>query len=220
MKLADGIFLRDVHPEWIEALEGVRPRIEEIENLLYGKLFNPTPENVFRALRFPLNHTRTVIFGQDPYPNPNHAMGLAFSIPPTVRPLPRTLVNIFRELHDDIGVEIPSSGDLSPWSARGVLLLNRILTTPQRVSAGHSNLGWESITNEIARILGERDVVGIFWGNYAKQLLRYFSPENSIQSVHPSPLSADGGFFGSKPFSKTNQLLALHSKPAIDWSLI
>ncbi len=219
MKLTDGIFLKDVHPEWIEALEDVIPRIEEIENLLDGKLFNPAPENVFRALRFPLNQTRVVIFGQDPYPNPNHAMGLAFSVPPTVRPLPGSLVNIFRELHDDIGVEIPPNGDLSPWSARGVLLLNRILTAPQGESAGHSNLGWESITNEIARILGERDVVGIFWGNYAKQLLNYFSRENSIQSVHPSPLSANRGFFGSKPFSKTNQLLALRSKQAIDWSL-
>ena len=220
MREQSGIFLKDVHPEWLEALKEVRPKIEEIESSLQGKLFNPAPENVFRALRFPLHQVRVVIFGQDPYPNPNHAMGLAFSVPSTVSPLPRTLLNIFRELHNDTGVAIPSRGDLSPWSGRGVLLLNRILTTPQGESAGHANLGWESITNEIARILGEEQIVGIFWGNYAKELQRYFSPELSICSVHPSPLSASRGFFGSKPFSKTNQLLARHSKQAIDWSLI
>ena len=220
MRGQDGIFLKDVHSEWIEALEGVRPKIEEIENSLQGKPFNPAPENVFRALRSPLHQARVVIFGQDPYPNPNHAMGLAFSVPSTVSPLPRTLLNIFRELHDDTGVEIPRKGDLSPWSSRGVLLLNRILTTPQGESAGHTYLGWESITNEIARILGERQIVGIFWGNYAKELQKYFSPGLSIHSVHPSPLSASRGFFGSKPFSKTNQLLALNAEQAIDWSLL
>ncbi|MDP1711332.1 MAG: uracil-DNA glycosylase [Candidatus Nanopelagicaceae bacterium] len=218
MTLTSG-FLRDVHPEWLTAIKDVVPKIEEIESSLQGSSFNPAPENVFRALRNPLRQSRVVIFGQDPYPNREHAMGLAFSVPGSIRPLPRTLVNIFRELHEDIGVEIPSHGDLSPWSAQGVLLLNRILTAPQGKSAGHSNLGWEIVTNEIARVLGERKVVAIFWGNYAKQLQNYFAPRLSLQSVHPSPLSASRGFFGSKPFSKTNQLLAEQSQPAIDWSL-
>lgn len=214
-----GVFTKDVHPEWLDALETVLPKIAEIESSLRDTSFNPAPENVFRALRYPLHQTRVVIFGQDPYPNGEHAMGLAFSVPRTIRPLPRTLQNIFKELHDDTGVEIPTNGDLSLWSSRGVLLLNRILTVPQGESAGHADLGWEIVTNEIARVLGERQVVGIFWGNYAKELRGYFSPKLSIQSVHPSPLSAHRGFFGSKPFSKTNQLLAGQSQEAIDWSL-
>lgn len=213
------LFMKDVHPEWIKALDSFKPRIDEIESLLEGKLFNPAPENVLRALRYPINQVRVAIFGQDPYPDPTHAMGLAFSIPQGVRPLPRSLKNIFCELHDDLGIEMPLSGDLSTWSERGVLLLNRILTAPQKESAGHVNLGWESITDEIARILGERQVVGIFWGNYAKELMKYFPAELTISSVHPSPLSASRGFFGSKPFSKTNQLLAQLSKQPIDWSL-
>lgn len=212
-------FMKDVDPDWIKLLVNLIPKIEEIEESLQGQSFNPAPENVLRALRHPLGHTRVVIFGQDPYPNRDHAMGLAFSVPSSVRPLPRTLVNIFRELHDDIGVGIPTSGDLTPWSDQGVLLLNRILTTPQGKSAGHSNAGWESVTNEIARILGERKVVAIFWGNYAKELQKYFRPELSLSSAHPSPLSANRGFFGSRPFSKTNQLLANESLQAIDWSL-
>ena len=213
------VFMQDVHPEWLAVLKDVAPKIEEIENSLRGTSFNPAPENVFRALRYPLHQTRVVIFGQDPYPNRQHAMGLAFSVPESIRPLPGSLANIFRELHEDIGVEIPASGDLSPWSTRGVLLLNRILTTQAGMSAGHANLGWEIVTNEIASVLGERKVIAIFWGNYAKQLQRYFSPSLSVQSVHPSPLSANRGFFGSKPFSKTNQLLAEQSQQTIDWSL-
>lgn len=211
--------MKDVHPEWIDALASLRPRIDAIERSLEGKLFNPAPDNVFRALRYPINQVRVAIFGQDPYPNRAHAMGLAFSIPQGARPLPGSLKNIFRELKDDLGIEIPVSGDLSTWSARGVLLLNRILTAPQNESAGHVNLGWESITDEIARIVGERDVVGIFWGKYAKELMKYFPSELTISSVHPSPLSASRGFFGSKPFSKTNQLLAQRSRQPIDWSL-
>ncbi|HUW87790.1 MAG TPA: uracil-DNA glycosylase [Candidatus Paceibacterota bacterium] len=211
--------MQDIHPDWRMVIKDVVPKIEEIENSLRGTSFNPAPENVFRALRNPLHQTRVVIFGQDPYPNREHAMGLAFSVPGSISPIPRTLANIFRELHEDVGVEIPPSGDLSAWSSRGVLLLNRILTAPQGRSAGHANLGWERVTNEIARVLGERKVVAIFWGNYAKQLQGYFSPRLSIQSVHPSPLSASRGFFGSKPFSKTNQLLAEQSQQVIDWSL-
>ena len=211
--------MKGVHPEWIEALDSLRPRIDAIEFSLEGKLFNPAPENVFRALRIPISQVRVAIFGQDPYPNRAHAMGLAFSIPQDAKPLPRTLKNIFRELQDDLGIDIPVSGDLSKWSARGVLLLNRVLTAPPKESAGHLNLGWESITDEIARIVGERDVVGIFWGKYAKELMKYFPSDLAISSVHPSPLSANRGFFGSKPFSKTNQLLAQRSRQPIDWSL-
>ena len=213
------VFLQGIHPEWLAVLKDVLSKIEEIENSLRGSPVNPAPENVLRALRYPLDQTRAVVFGQDPYPSHEHAMGLAFSVPAYIFPLPRTLQNIFQELHEDVGVDIPTSGDLSPWSAQGVLLLNRILTTQTGTSASHANLGWEDVTNKIADVLGKRKVIPIFWGNYAKQLQKYFPPDLWIESAHPSPLSAHRGFFGSKPFSKTNQLLTEQSRQAIDWSL-
>lgn len=212
--------LEGVYPEWLDALHRVRGNIEKIESALDGLTFNPRREDIFRALHLPLSKVSVVIFGQDPYPTPGHAMGLAFSVPPTVKPLPKTLVNIFRELHDDIGCDIPVSGDLTAWADQGVALINRVLTVPQGQSGGHSGLGWQVVTNEIARILGERDVIPILWGKYAQELTGYFDPNSLISSPHPSPLSAHRGFFGSKPFSRTNQLLAAKSRRAIDWSLI
>lgn len=211
--------LEGVHLEWIDALKHVLGEIERIENSLQGLAFNPAPENIFRALRQPLSKTSVVIFGQDPYPTPGHAMGLAFSVPVEIKPIPKTLTNIFRELHDDIGCVAPSSGDLTPWADQGVALVNRILTVPQGHSGGHAGLNWQVVTNEIAKILGEQDVVAILWGNYAQELSRYFSKPLTISSPHPSPLSAYRGFFGSKPFSRTNQLLTNESRRAIDWSL-
>lgn len=214
MKILEG-----VHPEWLEALENVLEEIEIIENSLKCLTFNPAPENIFRVLHKPLSELSVVIFGQDPYPTPTHAMGLAFSVPKNVTPIPKTLVNIFRELQDDIGCDMPLSGDLTPWAEQGIALVNRILTVPQGQSGGHVKLGWQTITNEVAKILGERDAVAILWGSYAQELVPYFDKDLTISSPHPSPLSAYRGFFGSKPFSKTNQLLANKSKRAIDWSL-
>ena len=214
MNILDG-----VDDEWLKALAGVRDDIERIEGELQRLTFNPLPENIFRALRTPLSEVSVVIFGQDPYPNPSHAMGLAFSVPSNVRPLPPSLANIFLELHEDVGCTVPSSGDLTPWTKQGVVLINRILTVPKWRSGGHTNLGWQKITNEIARVLGEHDVIAILWGNYAQQLAQYFGVNNVISSVHPSPLSAYRGFFGSKPFSKANQLLANKNRRAIDWTL-
>ena len=211
--------LQDVHLEWINALTNVLGDIERIESSLQGLAFNPAPENIFRALRTPLSKTSVVIFGQDPYPTPSHAMGLAFSVPPEISPIPKTLANIFRELQDDVGSRPPSSGDLTPWTDQGVALVNRILTVPQGRSAGHVKLNWQIVTNEIAKILGERETVAILWGTYAQELSRYFFDRLVIASPHPSPLSAYRGFFGSKPFSKANQLLVQESKRAIDWTL-
>ena len=208
-----------MHNEWTEALSNVHGEIQRLENSLQGLAFNPSAENIFRALRTPLSLTSVVIFGQDPYPTSSHAMGLAFSVPTGIRPIPKTLSNIFRELHDDIGCEIPSSGDLTPWADQGVALVNRILTVPPGRSGGHVKMNWQIVTNEIARILGERETVAILWGNYAQELSPNFSETLVISSPHPSPLSAYRGFFGSKPFSRTNQLLAKASKRAIDWSL-
>lgn len=211
--------LEGVNVQWLDALKNVLGDIERIENSLQGLSFNPAPEDILSALRQPLSTTSVVIFGQDPYPTPSHATGLAFSVPVGITPIPKTLINIFRELHDDIGCHTPSSGDLTPWAKQGVALVNRILTVPQGQSGGHAQLNWQIVTNEIARILGERDVVAILWGNYAQELSPYFPRQLTVSSPHPSPLSAYRGFFGSKPFSKTNQLLAKESKRAIDWSL-
>ena len=211
--------LQDVHIEWINALTNVLGEIARIESSLQGQAFNPAPENIFRALRAPLSQTSVVIFGQDPYPTPSHAMGLAFSVPAQISPIPKTLTNIFRELHDDIGSGPPSSGDLTPWTDQGVALVNRLLTVPQGRSAGHVKLNWQVVTNEIAKILGERETVAILWGACAQELSPYFSDRLVIASPHPSPLSAYRGFFGSKPFSKANQLLVQESKRAIDWTL-
>lgn len=211
--------LEGVHPEWITALENVHDEIKKIEGSLVGHDFNPVPENIFKALRKSISQTSVVIFGQDPYPNPQHAMGLAFSVPREVHPIPKTLVNIFRELHDDIGCDIPSSGDLTTWADQGVALVNRVLTTPHGQSAGHLKLNWQVITNEVARVLGERGTIAVLWGRHAQELTPYFPKELVISSAHPSPLSAYRGFFGSRPFSKTNQLLASTERRAIDWSL-
>lgn len=211
--------LAGVHPEWLDALAPVIGDLQRIENALQGKRFNPAPENILRSLRWPLSHISVVIFGQDPYPNPHHATGLAFSVPSEVRPIPRTLVNIFKELQSDIGCEFPSSGDLTPWADQGVALVNRMLTIANSKSEGDAILNWQVVTNEIARILGERQTVAILWGNHAQELSKYFTDELIIASPHPSPLSAYRGFFGSKPFSRTNQLLSSRSKRAIDWSL-
>lgn len=211
--------LENVHPEWITALKSVHGEIRKIEGSLEGHDVNPAPKNIFKALHSPISQTSVAIFGQDPYPNPQHAMGLAFSVPREVHPIPKTLVNIFRELHDDIGCDIPSSGDLTAWADQGVALVNRMLTTSQGQSAGHLKLNWQVITNEVARVLGDRGTIAVLWGKHAQELTPYFAKELVISSAHPSPLSAYRGFFGSQPFSKTNQLLASTARRAIDWSL-
>jgi uracil-DNA glycosylase len=157
-----------------------------------------------------------VFFGQDPYPKKGHAHGLAFSVSSSVSPLPASLRNIYSELKEDLGIT-RSDGDLSDWVNQGVMLINRVLTTEVGKSMAHDNLGWQAVTETVAQLLGERDVIAVLWGNSALQLKRYF-PENSVvASVHPSPLSAYRGFFGSKPFSQVNDKLALKGYPAISW---
>jgi len=158
-----------------------------------------------------------VIVGQDPYPTPGNAMGLAFSVSPAIERIPQSLKNIYTELQADQGIAIPRNGDLSLWSSAGVLLLNRVLTTRQGQSNAHSDIGWQTITSHIASELGKRDVVAILWGKQAQELSSYFT--NKVESVHPSPLSAYRGFFGSKPFSDVNQLLVAQGREPIDWKL-
>lgn len=210
-------FLDRVHPEWRDALSGVVANIEELETSLAKDEFQPPPHQVLRVLELPISKIRVVIFGQDPYPTPGHATGLAFSVTRDVKMLPMSLRNIFKELSDDLGCPTRAHGDLSSWSDQGVALLNRVLTVPNGVTNGHKNLGWEKVTDEIARTLGEQKTVAILWGNNAKSLTHYFKDKWVISSVHPSPLSAHRGFYGSRPFSKANAILKEHGLGTIDW---
>ena len=205
-----------LHPEWQEELQEHKELIEQIDHFVQGCEIAPLYDLIFRALNKPIAFTRVVFFGQDPYPKKGHAHGLAFSVNSSVSPLPASLRNIYSELKEDLGIT-RSDGDLSDWVNQGVMLLNRVLTTEVGKSMAHDNLGWQAVTETVAQLLGERDVIAVLWGNSALQLKRYF-PENSVvASVHPSPLSAYRGFFGSKPFSQVNDKLALKGYPAISW---
>ena len=204
---------------WQEALLEVKPEIEVIEKALdqLGR-FNPSQERVFYALGQSPEQFRVVIVGQDPYPNPTHAMGLAFSIPSNQESIPPTLRNIQKEFENDLGKSL--GFDLSTWKDSGVLLLNRILTCKPNESLSHEKLGWQSVTNQIisAVVQANPNVVAILWGNYAAAVEPLFKPELVIKSVHPSPLSSHRGFFGSKPFTKANQLLLDTGQQPIDWA--
>ena len=176
----------------------------------------PDFDKVFRSLTRSIEATNVVIFGQDPYPTKGHAHGLAFSVDSSVSPLPPSLRNIFTELSTDCGIK-RTSGDLSDWFDQGVLLVNRVLTTQTGASLAHADFGWQQITETVAQELGKHEVVAILWGKNAGELSRHFAPELIIESVHPSPLSAYRGFFGSKPFSRCNEILKAHGKSPIAW---
>ena len=181
-----------------------------------GQDFQPSLDNIFRVFHLPFQKVKIVIVGQDPYPNPVHTMGLAFSVPANEKILPPSLKNIFKELESDLGIT-RIDGDLSDWSEQGVLLLNRTLTIGKNGINSHRNLGWQSITERIIKELGAAGKIGILWGEDAKRLEPYFMKDRVITSVHPSPLSAYRGFFGSKPFSKTNAMLIEQGLSVIDW---
>ncbi len=206
-----------LHPDWQEALSELRGQIDLIDSKLNTSDLAPEYENVMRALSTSIESIRVVIIGQDPYPTSGHAHGLAFSVSNSVTPLPASLRNIFKELESDVGIPMSENGDLSRWAAQGVLLLNRILTTQPGYSLKHELLGWQEITNEIARTLGQRPVVAILWGKNAQELSHFFDSELSITSAHPSPLAAYRGFFGSKPFSTCNEILHRYKRPEISW---
>jgi uracil-DNA glycosylase len=193
----------------------VKAEIDEIEKKV-GDNFQPSLDDVFRAFQLPKASVKVIIVGQDPYPNSNHAMGLAFSIPKTEKKLPPTLKNIFNELESDLGVT-RTNGDLSDWSEQGVLLLNRTLTIGVNGISTHRNLGWQGVTERVIKELGHSGKIGILWGDDAKKLENYFEKERVLKSAHPSPLSAYRGFFGSKPFSKTNEMLSEQGIPNIKW---
>lgn len=189
--------------------------LEEISGNLSGE-FLPEARNIFRALQLSPEQVRVVIVGQDPYPNPKHAMGLAFSVKSGTNPLPASLRNIFTELENDLGYK-RSNGDLSDWSEQGVLLLNRTLTVAPFEPGSHQRLGWERFTQSVVEHVAKSGAIGILWGNKAFELSKYFKNDCLITSAHPSPLSAYRGFFGSRPFSNTNSMLAKKELTPIKW---
>ena len=189
--------------------------LEQISKNLVSS-FIPEQQSIFRALQIPPDQVKVVIVGQDPYPNAKHAMGLAFSIPAGVAPLPKSLKNIFTELNDDLVIE-RSNGDLSDWANQGVLLLNRSLAVEPGKSDSHSNLGWQDFTEKIIQAAASNGALAILWGNEAQKVSNLFADEDVFKSAHPSPLSAYRGFFGSKPFSKVNKRLKEKGLIPIKW---
>ncbi|HEU5354232.1 MAG TPA: uracil-DNA glycosylase [Actinocrinis sp.] len=216
-----------VESGWAKALEPVAGQIAAMGDFLRaevaaGRTYLPAGANVLRAFQQPFDAVRVLIMGQDPYPTPGHAVGLSFSVAPQVRPLPGSLLNIFREYSQDLGLPAPSNGDLSPWTERGVLLLNRALTTAPSKPGAHRGKGWEAVTAQAISALAQRGtpLVAILWGRDAREvkpLLGNGVP--CIESAHPSPMSADRGFFGSRPFSRANDLLTRQGAEPIDWRL-
>jgi uracil-DNA glycosylase len=186
-----------------------------------GRGYLPQGEHVLRAFARPFADVRVLVVGQDPYPTPGHPVGLSFSVAPDVRPLPRSLQNVFRELEADVGGARPADGDLSPWSDQGVLLLNRVLTVRPGASGSHRGRGWEDVTDQAIRALVARGtpLVAVLWGRDAQSLRPLLGGTPRVESAHPSPMSADRGFFGSRPFSRVNALLAEQGAPPVDWSL-
>ena len=215
-----------VDPGWAAALAPVAPQIAALGDFLRaevaaGRPYLPAGENVLRAFTYPLDRVRVLIVGQDPYPTPGHPIGLSFAVERHVRPIPRSLQNIYKELQSDLGIAPPAHGDLTGWAEHGIMLLNRVLTVGAGASGSHRGKGWEAVTEAAIRALVARDqpLVAILWGRDAQSLQPMLGSTPVIASVHPSPLSASGGFFGSKPFSRANEILGSLGAEPVDWSL-
>ncbi len=214
-----------VDPSWAAALAPVEPTVHEIgarlrQEIAAGRGYLPAGTDVLRAFTYPMEEVKVLIVGQDPYPTPGHPMGLSFSVQPGVQP-PRSLVNIYTELISDLGVERPTTGDLTPWSRQGVMLLNRVLTVRPGAPASHRGWGWETVTQRAIEALVERGgpLVAILWGRPAQSLTPLLGMTPVIASPHPSPLSASRGFFGSRPFSRANEMLVAQGAAPVDWRL-
>jgi uracil-DNA glycosylase len=205
-----------LHPQWQVELARHKDLIDTIDSHIANTAVAPDYKVIFRALSRPIDSTRVVIFGQDPYPTKGVAHGLAFSVDSSVEKLPPSLRNIYKELQADLGVT-RINGDLSDWANQGVMLVNRILSTEVGKSMAHDTLGWQQITETVAQLLGDRDVIAVLWGSSALELKKYFKEGSVISSVHPSPLSAYRGFFGSQPFSKINTKLREKGLKEITW---
>lgn len=215
-----------VHPSWVEPLASAGEHIAAAgaflrDEVAAGRGYLPAGDAVLRAFTQPFDEVRVLVVGQDPYPTPGHPIGLSFAVAPDVRPIPRSLANIYTELHDDLDITPPEHGDLSAWTDQGVLLLNRVLTVQPGKPASHRGKGWEHVTATAINALVEREqpLVAILWGRDARSLAPHLGDTPTVESAHPSPLSARGGFFGSKPFSRTNALLEELGTHTIDWRI-
>ena len=218
-----------VEAGWAEALASVQGQIAQMGDFLRqevaaGRTYLPSGDNVLRAFKQPFADVRVLIVGQDPYPTPGHPVGLSFSVAPDVRRIPGSLLNIFKEYSQDLGYPRPANGDLTPWTEQGVLLLNRVLTVQPGKPGSHRGKGWEAVTEQAIRALAERHdnggpLVAILWGRDARNLAPLLKNVPLIESAHPSPMVANGDFFGSRPFSRANQLLQEHGGKPVDWKL-
>jgi uracil-DNA glycosylase len=215
-----------MEPGWAKALAPVADDVTKMGEFLRnevaeGRKYLPAAEHILRAFQQPFDDVKVIIVGQDPYPTPGHAIGLSFAVAPDVRPIPKSLVNIFNEYRDDLGHPLPANGDLTPWAKQGVLLLNRSLSVAPGTPASHRGKGWEPVTEQAIKALAERGgpAVAVLWGADARKLKDLLGAIPSIESAHPSPLSARRGFFGSKPFSRVNELLAEQGGEPVDWRL-
>ncbi|MFI8776315.1 uracil-DNA glycosylase [Brachybacterium paraconglomeratum] len=215
-----------IAPDWAEALRPVEDRLHEIGGFLRdevraGRGYLPAGEAVLRAFTRPMSEVRVLIVGQDPYPTPGHPIGLSFAVERHVRPLPRSLTNIYKELESDLGIAPAAHGDLSSWQDQGVLLLNRVLTVAPGAPASHRRRGWEEITEHAIRALVSRGgpLAAILWGRDAQSLIPLLGEVPHVASPHPSPLSASRGFFGSRPFSRVNALLEAQGAGPVDWRI-
>lgn len=215
-----------IAPDWAEALRPVENRLHEIGGFLRdevraGRGYLPAGEAVLRAFTRPMSEVRVLIVGQDPYPTPGHPIGLSFAVERHVRPLPRSLTNIYKELESDLGIAPAAHGDLSSWQDQGVLLLNRVLTVAPGAPASHRRRGWEEITEHAIRALVARGgpLAAILWGRDAQSLIPLLGEVPHVVSPHPSPLSASRGFFGSRPFSQVNALLEAQGAGPVDWRI-
>jgi len=212
-------FHEQLHPSWRKLLQADLTLLDEIEEKIALEKYLPRHSLVMRAFSYDFSAAKVLILGQDPYPSPIYPTGLAFSVPSDVVKIPSSLKNIFKELHSDLNISPSGSGDLSPWASQGVVLLNRTLTCRYGESNSHVELGWRVFTERCVALLANAGVIAILWGNSAQECSKYFAADRLITSPHPSPLSAHRGFFGSRPFSRTNAALIVEGKEAIDWSL-
>lgn len=215
-----------VDPGWARALAPVEDDVHRMGDFLRaevaaGRHYLPAGDHVLRAFADPFDDVRVLVVGQDPYPTPGHPIGLSFAVDPHVRPVPRSLANIYRELRDDLDVPTPAHGDLRAWSAQGVLLLNRVLTVEAGAAGSHRGKGWEAVTDQAVRALVARGkpLVAVLWGAQAASVRPLLGDTPVVASAHPSPLSASRGFFGSRPFSQVDELLAAQGADPVDWAL-
>lgn len=214
-------------PDWTEAMAPVEGEIRDMGEFLRAEIdagheYLPAGDHILRAFTSPMADVRVLIVGQDPYPTPGHAVGLSFSVERSVRPLPRSLTNIYKELEADLGIPPAATGDLTSWQQAGVMLLNRVLTVRPGAAASHRGKGWEAITSHAIVQLTARGgpLVAVLWGRQAQELTPLLGNTPIVASAHPSPLSASRGFFGSRPFSRTNALLEEQGGAPINWQVL